>query len=318
MATGSICVPSGREGEGPGEFRGAFNLFRVPGGNIGVLQAFPGKIIVLTPEGEPAGEYPLPETDEEEGFRVLFGAAYAGDQLAMVYAFNQPSQTGFTQKSVLSLIAADGKSEKRLHDQSSGLEAAKAVIAETEWDSFRNRWTAAPDGRAFACVDFGEYAINVWSPDGKLDRVITREYPEHLRTAEEKDRLLGIYKGFTRQIPIPNMKYEIEDRFNQIQSIFARDNGELWVRTSRGANNLPKGVFAIFDVFDTKGRFVRQVTFKADGDPLTDGMFIVKDRAFVITDFLSAMMALQGGAGASDEEAEDEPEPMQVISYLLD
>ena len=35
--------------------------------------------------------------------------------------------------------------------------AASALIAEKEWDTFRNRWTASRDGRAFSAVDFGEY-----------------------------------------------------------------------------------------------------------------------------------------------------------------
>ncbi len=151
----------GREGEGPGEFRGAFSMFRVPGGNLGVLQAFPSKIIVLTPEGDPAGEFPLPEAPDG-GFRVLFAAEYAGDNLALIYGVNQPSESGFTQTSVLALVDAKGEKEVRLHSQDSTMSAATALIAEKEWDSFRNRWTSSSDGRAFSAVNFGEYSINVW------------------------------------------------------------------------------------------------------------------------------------------------------------
>jgi len=307
----------GREGEGPGEFRGAFSMFQVPGGNIGVLQAFPSKIIVLTPEGDPAGEFPLPEPPDG-GFRVLFSAEYAGDNLVLIYGVNLPSESGFTQTSVLSLVDAKGEKEVRLHSQDATMSAATALIAEKEWDVFRNRWTSSADGRAFSAVNFGEYSINVWNSEGVLERVIHREYPEHVRSDEEKDRLLEIYKGFTRQIPIPNIKYEIEDSFNQIRTLQARDDGTLWVQTSRGANGLKEGVAAIYDVFDEQGRFTRQVTLEGEGDALNDRYFLVKDRMFVVTDFLHALMALQGGGQAGDEEDADDVELMQIISYRLE
>ena len=68
----------GREGEGPGEFRAAFNLLLLPGGNIGVLQAFPSKIIGLTPQGDPADDFQLPETEGDVGFKILFQATECG------------------------------------------------------------------------------------------------------------------------------------------------------------------------------------------------------------------------------------------------
>ncbi len=307
----------GREGEGPGEFRGAFNMFLVPGGNIGVLQAFPGKVVTLTPDGDPADEYKIPDP-EDGAFRVLFSAQHAGDNLALVYGLNKPAEGGFTQTSVLSLMAADGETEHRLMSQDASLQAASPKMAEVEWDTFRNgRWTAAADGRAFACSTYGEYSINVWDAKGNLERVIHREYPVHKRSEEDVQRILDLYKGFTKRIPIPDMKFEIEDVYNQIQAIHARDDGSLWVQSSRGANDLPDGVVGIFDVFDKKGHFVRQVTLKGEGNAREDGYFFVKDRLFVVTDFLNAMMALQGGGGDS-EDAEEEPELMQIISYKID
>jgi hypothetical protein len=307
----------GREGEGPGEFRGAFNMFLVPGGNIGVLQTFPGKVVTLTPTGDPADEFPLPEVDGG-GFRILLGAQYAGKNLALVYALNQPSETGFTQENILALVEPDGKTEHQLNSQASTMKAAAPVIAEKEWDTFRNgRWAASSDGRAFAAVSFGKYEIDVWDSSGKLQRVIHREYPDHMRSQEEIDRILAIYEGFTRrQIPLPDLKYEIEEKYNQIGGIFARDDGSLWVQTSRGRAGLDEGIVGIFDVFDKKGQFVQQITLKGEGDPENDGYFFVKDRLFVVTDFLAAMMALQGGGGDA-EDAEDEPELMQIISYKV-
>ena len=131
----------GRAGEGPGEFRGAFSLLLLPSGNIGVLQAFPSKVVGLTPEGEPADAFTLPETDDA-GFKMLFMAQSAGDDLAVVYGFNQPSESGFVQTSVLSLFDANAGNERRLYGQASTMNGANPVISEAEWDAFRNRWSA--------------------------------------------------------------------------------------------------------------------------------------------------------------------------------
>jgi len=306
----------GREGEGPGEFRAAFNLLLLPNGNIGVLQAFPSKIIGLTPDGNPADDFQLPKGEDEVGFKMLFMARNAGDQLAVAFGFNQPSESGFVQQSVLSLFGPAGENERRLFSQDSTMNAADPQIAETEWDTFRNRWTSGPDGNVYSAVDFGEYKITVWGPDGKVSRVISREYSPHKRSDAESERILEIYKGFTRQIPIPNIRYEIEPNWNPINAINARDDGTLWVQTSRGAWDLQDGELAAYDIFSKDGKLERQVVLRGQGNAQTDGYFMIKDRLFVVTDFLDAMMALQGGAGAS-EEVDEEAEPMEIICYQL-
>ncbi len=305
----------GREGEGPGEFRGAFNLLLLPNGNIGVLQAAPAKIVGLTPEGDPADDFVLPG-DGAGGFKILTSAQNAGDQLAVVYGLMEFSEAGFKMNNILALVDADGKSEKRLHNQTSAMSSANAEFAETEWDGFQNRWSSGPDGRAYSTVDFGEYTVNVWGPDGKLVHVIHRNYPEHVRSKAELERTLAIYKGFTRQIPFPNINYKLEPKWNPIQQIHARDDGSLWVRTSRGTFDLADGQLGAYDVFDKEGHLVRQVTLEGQGNPTDDRYFFVADRLYVVTDWLDAMMALQGGAAA--EDADEDAEPMEIICYQLD
>ena len=85
---------------------------------------------------------------------------------------------------------------------------------------------------------------------------------------------------------------------------------------STGSIDQPEGVVGVYDVFDKDGHYARRVTLKGQGDPAFDGQFFVKDRLFVVTDWLNALMALQGGAGAAGE-ADEDAEPMEIISYQI-
>ena len=58
------------------------------------------------------------------------------------------------------------------------------------------------------------------------------------------------------------------------------------------------------------------MTLKGDGHPRRDGYFFVKDRLYVVTGLLDAVMAAQGGG--EDTEEIEEAEPMAVICYKLD
>ena len=53
----------GRQGEGPGEFQNGADMFWGPGGQIGVVQAWPGKVVMITPEGDPGRTFALPYRD---------------------------------------------------------------------------------------------------------------------------------------------------------------------------------------------------------------------------------------------------------------
>ena len=85
---------------------------------------------------------------------------------------------------------------------------------------------------------------------------------------------------------------------------------------SRRLGARAEGEIGGWDIFDKDGRLERQVILKGQGNPQKDGYFIVKDRLFVVTDWLNALMALQGGGGdTADMDAE--AEPMEIICYQL-
>jgi hypothetical protein len=144
--------------------------------------------------------------------------------------------------------------------------------------------------------------------------VIERAYTHRKRTAEEKEIVTNMMNIFARRIP--NCTVRITDLTKDVENIYVRDDGSLWVLSSDGSRDIPEGALGVFDVFDPAGRFVRHVTLEGEGDPLTDGYHFVGDRLYVVTDLLQAAISLQAG-GESFALGDEEPEPMAVICYKI-
>ncbi len=304
----------GREGEGPGEFRGAQDMFFLPSGNIAVLQVFPGRLVVLKPDGEPADDHSLPSADEG-GFVLLYrGGGAVGKNLVLSIGINHFAEGVFDQTREVVAIDGKGAIQQTLHSEKRSLTMSSPIFTESEWSSFDRVWTVGEDGLAYIPTEWNKYQIKVCDGSGAV-RYIERAYEPRKRTGEEKDRWQKIYDEFTKR-QVPNSTWKIEDNDRDVGQIFPREDGSVWVLSSRGQLDAPEGTVGVFDVFDAKGHFRQQVTLKGDGDPMKDGYFISGDRFFVVTDFLSAAMTANGGS--ADVLEEENPEPMSVICYKLD
>ncbi len=304
----------GREGEGPGEFRGAQDMFFLPNGNIAVLQVFPGRLVVLKPDGEPADDHSLPSADEG-GFVLLYrGGGTVGDNLVLSIGINHFADGVFDQKRQIVAIDDAGTIQKTLYSENRSLTMSTPIFNESEWTSFDRVWTVGTNGLAYIPTEWNKYQIEVCDGSGAV-RYIERAYEPRKRTSGEKDRWQKIYDEFTKR-QVPGSSWKLEETDQDIGQIFPRKDGSLWVLSSRGRLDAPEGSIGVFDVFDAKGHYVRQVTLKGEGNPMTDGYFFSGNRLFVVTDFLSAAMSANGGS--ADVLEDENPEPMAVICYKLE
>jgi hypothetical protein len=302
----------GREGEGPGEFRRPQDLFFVPDGNLGVLQLAPGRIVMLSPEGEPMGDHPLPE-NEGGASPTLMNGQKMGDNLALVFSENTFYEGRMDINRFLALVDPEGVEKKRMLESVRQLEFVDFQFDEKVWRTFDDRWKAAPDGKLFACETFQDYAVTMWDPAGNRKRVITREYDRPDRTQDQKDEMYNIFDGFL-QDQLPQYSIKISDHDPDISDIFPREDGTLWVMSSRGMRFRPDGAIGVFDIFDSDGRYLRQLTLMGEGTPLEDVYFFLGNRIFVVTGLLDAQLASHGGRKGEEAEGE-EPEPIEVICY---
>jgi len=310
---GTFLRTIGREGEGPGEFRQPSSFFITPEGKIAVVQAMPGKIILLNPDGTPAGDFKTPDAGDG-GMRMFWAAGSAGN--SVVLGTNEFSQRdgSFNYAARFLLLDASGKSRTVLHEKSGKRDMANMGFDEKE--SFRLQWASGSDGRVYIAADFDAYTINCYGPSGALERVIEREYAHRDRSKKEMEEnkpriVLRNDRGTQR----PNVTASPTDP--DVLRMFARDDGTLWVISSHGGLDRAAGTVATVDVFDASGRFVQQVALKADGTFRDDGVLVVGDHLFVLKELRAAQRAMAGGDDEEGQAEEEEAEPMSVVCYRL-
>jgi hypothetical protein len=306
----------GREGEGPGEFRRPSGICFAPGGEVGVLQMMPGRIVLLTPQGDPAGTFPLPEGEGTGGFSMLHRAASHDGNLVLSGTSSAFREGKMEQTSYLARVDAEGNEIVRYHERTRTLEFANLVFDEKDMDSFVRRWDVGPEGKVFAVTDFEDYRIPVWTWTGELDRVIEREHVPHRRTKEEMNEAIARFR-----IDINGRQAEMHasevDR--AVLGVYARDDGTLWVRTSEGDREQPEEALVSLDVFDSEGHYLRRVTLLGEGDLERDGVYFGRDRVFVVRGLFEAARTIMGGAPGEEEEEEADlyAEPLSVVCYRI-
>ena len=191
--------------------------------------------------------------DSRGGNVVLFMARQKFDQAAGKW-----SRQGF-----LASIDATGKQAAEYSTKENTINMASAEMNDASWDTFERRWEVGPDGKVYACNSYDNYEVTVYDKSGKVEKVVTRDYKHVPRTAQEKDFMNRMFSHWAKMIP--NCKVVINPMDKDIENIYVRDDGSMWVLSSAGARNLPKGTLGTFDVFNPAGS-VRQA-----GDPAGPG-----------------------------------------------
>lgn len=301
----------GREGEGPGEFRNPGDMYRAPDGQIGVMQIFPGRIVQLTPQGEPGTAFDPRQT---EGFQVFYLSQGADDRIVISGALFGRDAEGGTQTEYLKSFAPDGTELASYHTETVKMQFGGMTFREPRFNSFTRRWAVAADGRVAVAPSFDDYTIHVHGPDGTLVRVIERPgFSPVERTDAEKARFQTLYDRITAWNQ--GSTFEVSATHQTIASLAFRPDGTLWVMSGADRWRSEDGVMAVWDVYDTDGNYVRRVRMLGEGNPAEDGYFFSADRVYQVTDLFSASMSAMGG---EDGDVEVEPDPVRLVAWKFD
>jgi hypothetical protein len=307
----------GREGDGPGEFRGPADICLLPDGTIGVLQGFPGKVIKLALDGTPAGVWNL--GDPAQGSFYFMNALNQGNGTVVAGGVQQSiDQTAgtMTRERFLSSIGQDGLRDVTYVSVPGILQLNALRVDELEIiDGPDRRFDVTTTGLTIVGIPRNEYEVSIFAADGTLERVFTREYDSWPRS----ERAAGIWQRIMENIRdnmVPGAPVSWEDTEPDIEFLQTADNGSIWILNSRSMWEPPEGVFTCYDVFTPEGHYQKEVRIVCPGDATVDLLFYAGgDRAFMVTDFWDAALGQFGGAG--DDESDEDVESMKVICYRV-
>lgn len=306
-----------REGDGPGEVRRPGDMFVTGTGTIALMQGFPGRIVMVNPDGTPAGEtkYTPPGGAGAgqfavliRGFRQGYGMVLAGIRMT----FGGSSQS--TQTYFLSRCDGQGAEQQVLLQKEHVIDYADFALDEMAMDFVWNRVAVGPDGRVYAAPDRNAYAVHVFAPDGKEERIIRRDYSAPAREQRQRDNARRIIEAVGANYPTPPRTVTIEDTDAAISNIFATADGRLCVVSGRGGKDAPAGTWLVLDVFAEDGTFQKQVALPGSHDPDQDAVFVLPDwRIVVVTGALDAWLSQQAVG-----EGETEGSPLEIICYNME
>ncbi|MBU1700476.1 MAG: hypothetical protein KJ970_10285 [Candidatus Eisenbacteria bacterium] len=301
-----------REGDGPGEIRGPADMLFLPDGTLGILQAMPGKIVKVDLEGNPAGNITATSGEAAEGLVVFTNAA--GNETGLIISGVKitPGETGQTRTHFIASFDLEGNEKVRYYEQNQIWDFTNFELSEKNQYFPHGRYTAlSEDGRVYTTPYRNDYIINVYKPDGTIDRIIEREYEPVKRNETEMNLINSAMEAARAQFPF-EIKTSIEETEPDISRLFVDSAGLLWVLTSHGQRNENENVIATYDVFDKEGHFIKQVDVAGEGDGRKDFLMFAGDhRVVLVTGLLDAAVSMQGLAGEGDEDAA----PMEIICF---
>jgi len=227
----------------------------------------------------------------------------------------QRGDNKFTTTRTLQLLDINGTPQATLDKQTVERDMGKMSFDEKQ--SRGPEWAASSDGRIFVSDNFDAYTIKRYNSAGQIERVIEREYTHRKRTKaemeENKPRVRFRTQGGRSHQPESTASPTDRD----ILQMYARDDGSLWVLSSRGALDPQKGTFITLDVFDQDGRFVNQTALQVEGNFRKDGIEIAGDHLFIIRQLRSAERAMDADELDEPVDEDEDAEPMSILCYRL-
>lgn len=313
-STGEYLRTVGRPGAGPGELSQATaGLLLGPGDTLLVPDGMLQRVTRFTRDGREAGSFPL---SLQEGIPIRWASLpdrRLVQQIRRIPLPDRPMEA--PQPDLLVVRTADGAIRDTLLQLPAG-ESFQMGSGGPRIRFFAPEpvWMLTEEGKLVSGRT-DEYRVEVRSPDGTLERVITRSFEPVAVTEADRELILTGMREMMRAQGAPPQAIEpmlqaasFADRYPAFANMVSGPEGSLWLQRFRSAAELKElaegGELDMqdmgsptWDVFDGEGRYLGAVTLPDRFTPLK-----VRGNSFygVFRDDLDVqkVVRLQVGGGA--------------------
>jgi hypothetical protein len=311
-ASGEFLRTIGRKGEGPGEFERPHEFEVLPDGRIAVRNGWPAKLVLLHPDGTPAGGWKPASTLSLARYRRVPGGWICNGSNR-----NEEKSDGIHSYSD-GFIARFDDAGEQIQDYATGEYVyvhQPPTYDETQPFFPASRWDLTADGGLVMAASREEYRLEYLDPEGRLRRVVTRDFTPRRRTAADKNEIRGRYRLYQNGVK-QEMEFHLLDHDPVIENLQVFRDGSLVVFTCYGNEDLPPGVATRYERHAPDGTLLEQVRILGEYEREYDRfMLLGEDRVVVLRNFdaniRSSMNMLEDDDPVRDDDV------FQVIVYDL-